>query len=160
MKITYDNHDICKVSIRRDTIKKAVSMINATDVSKIRSIHIGYNKATTQEARIVQRGDIYDIRINCQTSNGLSKYSEMAKRNASIILKIGGTIDTSTNRIEWLPDVAQKYHLFLLLHEIAHIVFTNKFSDGSFSKKTSPQEEAWCDAFALDTLMKLWPLVS
>jgi hypothetical protein len=64
----------------------------------------------------------------------------------------GGKIDEELGVIAWSPDGAKRYAFFLVLHEIAHVAYCEKFKEGKLEGHGSPTEESWCDEFAADAL--------
>lgn len=125
-------------------------------LSKLVKIHFGCNQQTTQEARIVQRGSNFEVRINFCPKNGNTKLlSEKSKWHESIKL-CGGVINKKDQNVVWSSDAARKYVSFLIAHEIAHIAYAER---NGFTKlegsKSSASEEAWCDSFARSVINKL-----
>jgi hypothetical protein len=119
-------------------------------VAAIREVRYGCNRTTTQEARIVERGTIFDIRINFFLDGQRSRLISSAKKWTRPVEELGGEIDYATKTVRWTDQSARRYSAFLLLHEIAHAIYMRKRTlEGWGATKSSTEEEAWCDEFAL-----------
>jgi len=67
----------------------------------------------------------------------------------------GGVVDPSAGTITWkLPD-AKRYTLYLLLHEIGHIAFSDKYTENTLKGRSSLTEEQWCDKYAGSKIIEL-----
>jgi hypothetical protein len=122
-------------------------------LANISKIHYGCNQQTTQEARIVERGQRYDLRINFCPKAGTTKLLSVKTEWCRIVLLCGGTLDKAAQNVAWTPESARKYVMFLIAHEIAHLLYASEKHGGSFrGSKTSAIEEAWCDRFARESL--------
>ncbi len=125
-------------------------------LNKISSIRFGCNTKTTQEGRIVQRGALYDIRINFCLNNLRSLLLSNKKRYLDIIRKFGGDVDLNSNLINWKLYDAKRYTVFILLHEIGHLVFYEKHMQGQpMGSIGSKAEEQWCENYAMLTSDKI-----
>lgn len=130
-------------------------------MSKIARIRFGCNRKTMQEGRTTQRGPRFDIRINfCVKANQgllLSDKSEYAK----MVVRCGGRIDSRNNAVEWTAKGAKLYAAFLVLHEIAHIVYCEAFTEGKITgDRPAHNEERWCDDFAANLLPRATELLA
>ena len=66
----------------------------------------------------------------------------------------------NTKTIEWELRDVKRYAFFLLLHEIGHVVYSEKHLPGGMAsghKKNSPKEEKWCDNYGTQLLSKMLP---
>jgi hypothetical protein len=157
MKISYDNisgeysYPLSKKDI--GIIKRNIS---AKYIGQIYSIRFGCNTKTTQEGRIVKRGDTYEIRINFCLNKMRSPLLSEKKQYISQIRSYGGVIDLSQRCIGWNLSTAKRYALYLLLHEISHIIFCDEQMGGEFNgRKGSLREEQWCDDMASNLLQQI-----
>jgi hypothetical protein len=122
-------------------------------------VRFGCNQRTTQEARIVARGELLEIRINFCPHNGRTRILTDRPNWTSVVVALGGVLDVERGEVEWPSDAAQRYTIFLLFHEIAHVLYFQMHGSGTLSSfKSSPAEEKWCDSFALDSATRLLPL--
>jgi hypothetical protein len=158
MKITYDNvssgylyplDSKTDLDVFRERVEDKI-------LSKILKIRFGCNWKTTQEARLIQRGKNFDIRINFCLKDDKSKILSDKKDWLRIIEKFGGVLDQSRNEVSWSMENAKRYSLFLLFHEVGHIEYCIKHLDGRISdNKGSSAEERWCEKYALDIMNKI-----
>ena len=135
-----------------DRLKVAVSSVTLAKVSRIR---FGCNKKTTQEGRVVQRGHQYEIRINFCLRDSTSRLLVMDRHYKRTIERFGGQIAEEAGLITWFLENAKRYAFYLLLHEIAHVAYCEKFNEGRLEGHGSPTEESWCDEFAAHALKQL-----
>ena len=123
---------------------------------KIRLIRFGCNWKTTQEARFVQRGECFDIRINFCLKNCRSPILSDKKDWINTIEKFGGVLDIFGNSVEWSLANSKRYSMFLFFHEVGHIDYCIKHFGGKITnKKGSTSEERWCEHYALKAMKKL-----
>lgn len=151
MKIRFDQAGSASYPLDAKTAKQVVNRLAPPDVVEaIREIRFGCNRTTSQEARIVAKGSIFDIRINFCLVNGCSRALSSDKKWADPVVQLGGVIDASTNSVSWPGESAKRYALFLLIHELAHVIYARERGEARWSTpKSSTHEEAWCDEFAL-----------
>jgi hypothetical protein len=71
------------------------------------------------------------------------------------IERFGGKIDKEAGLIVWSPGGAKLYAFYLLLHEIAHVAYCERFKEGKLEGHGSPTEESWCDEYAAGALKQL-----
>lgn len=156
MKIIYD-----KVSseylypLSKEDIAKIKKIISAEDFSKIRTIVFGCNTKTTQEGRTVQRGRFYDIRINFCLKNFNTLILSDEKKYIDQIKSFTDSVDKKTRLITWRLDDAKRYALFLLLHEIGHVIYSEHYSPSKLKGPSSKAEEQWCDHYAMQKIQEL-----
>jgi hypothetical protein len=125
-------------------------------LDRIRLVRFGCNWKTTQEARLVQRGECFDIRINFCLKNYRSPILSDKKDWSNTIEKFGGVLDLSSNTVEWSLANSKRYSMFLLFHEVGHIAYCIKHFGGKITnKKGSSSEERWCESYALDAINKI-----
>jgi hypothetical protein len=150
MKILYDtvSGEYIYPFSKKD-LGKIKSVVSSDILLKIRSIRFGCNIKTTQEGRTVQHGKVFDIRINFCLNKMRSLILSSDQSYIKQIHAFGGVVDSSTGTITWkLPD-AKRYTLYLLLHEIGHIVFSEKYTENTLKGRSSLSEEQWCDNYAV-----------
>jgi len=153
MKIIFDS--VSKEYIfplSRNDFRLIKEIIPSEIVRRIRSIRCGCNTKTTQEGRLVQHGAIFDIRINFCLRDAKSSLLSDRPEYVAQISKFGGKVDLSKKIVFWNLEAAKSYAYFILLHEIAHIIYSETYLDGRMSPKESPSEEEWCDNFAISKL--------
>lgn len=100
----------------------------------------------------MQRGDCYDFGINfCLKSlssiilsNG-NAYISQIKMFASCVDRVGGLVN-------WKVHEAKRYALFLLFHEIGHIVCSESHLLIKMTVPASRIEEQWRDRYAMKIL--------
>ncbi|MEN6290765.1 MAG: hypothetical protein ABFD07_01955 [Methanobacterium sp.] len=153
MKIIYD-----KVSpeysypLSKDDVAKIKKFVKSENISKLRTIEFGCNTKTTQEGRTVQRGKYYDIRINFCLKNMSSLILSENKKYIDQIRLFAGSVDFESRLITWNMADAKRYALFLLLHEIGHIIYSERHSQNNLSGASSKHEEQWCDRYAMEKI--------
>lgn len=130
--------------------------VPAEMMPRLAKLHFGCNQQTTQEARIITRGNKIDVRINFCPKDGKTRLLSEKREWREIIKFCGGSIDKKDDSVLWTAEAAKRYAIFLIAHEIAHIIYaarngSNRFTDS----KSSATEETWCDSFAKSILVKL-----
>jgi hypothetical protein len=153
MKISYDKvgpghlYPLSKADVERIS-----DAIPAEVVNVIREIRLAYNRKTTQEGKVVKRGRLYDIRVNfCLTDVGGCLQSRMLsdkKRYIDEMRRYGGKPDPSAGVVHWDLEHARRYACYVLLHEIGHVVYLERYAHGRPVGKAHSKEETWCDAFS------------
>jgi hypothetical protein len=120
-------------------------------VEHLRAIRFGWNQRTTQEGQVAQReDDAFEIRINFTVANGESRLIRDDPPWLKAVRRCGGTPDLRTGIVTWPDGAAARYTAFVLLHELAHIVYALRHHGGVIEGEHSPgAEELWCDAWAL-----------
>lgn len=118
-------------------------------VDRVRSIHFGWNARTTQEGRVVERGSAFDIRVNFTIRGGRSPVRSFARGWVEPVTKCGGVIDAAAGVVQWSVSDAARYCSFIVLHELAHVVYGRERADGRLTARNSTREEAFCDEWAL-----------
>jgi hypothetical protein len=124
---------------------------------RIRKIHFGCNRQTTQEARIIGRSGNFEIRINFCLKEGKTKLLSEKRNWCDLVEACGGKIDKRQREVIWEPAAARTYTGLLIAHEVAHVAYAEKNGQSHFTGKTSASEEAWCDSFAKDVVGRLMP---
>ena len=158
MKITYDkvSSDYLYPLGYKSDLDDVKNQVEDYILDKISKIRFGCNWKTTQEARLVQRGKDFDIRINFCLKDYRSPILSDKKDWVKTIEKFGGALDLSKNTVSWSMANAKRYSLFLLLHEVGHIAYCIKhFSGRLTNKKGSSAEERWCETYAHDIINKI-----
>ena len=158
MKIIYDNvsSDYLYPLNSKTDLDVFREQVDDQVLEKILKIRFGCNWKTTQEARLVQRGKNYDIRINFSLKDYKSPILSDKKDWIRTIEKFGGVLDPPRNLVSWSIANAKRYSLFLLFHEVGHIAYYIKYFDGRHANnKGSSVEERWCEKYALDVMNKI-----
>jgi hypothetical protein len=156
MKLIYD-----KVSseylypLSKLDIVKLKSVVPLDVISKIRCIRFGCNTKTTQEGRVVQHGNVYDIRVNFCLNNMKTLILSDNKKYIAQINKFGGIVNFDTRCVAWRLNDAKRYALFLLLHEVSHVIFALDYGNKQLAEVASNNEEEWCDNYALNKLQEI-----
>jgi mRNA-degrading endonuclease RelE of RelBE toxin-antitoxin system len=156
MKIIYD-----KVSsgylypLSKSDVNKVKNVVSVEDINKIRTIEFGCNIKTTQEGRTVQKGKLYDIRINFCLKNFNSLVLSDDKKYIDQIKSFSGMVDKESRLITWKLADAKRYVLFLLFHEIGHVIYSEHYAKNKLSGPTSKIEEQWCDGYAMQKIQEL-----
>ncbi len=160
MKITYDKiTGDYQYPLSKKDVGEIKKVVDGKYLSQIFSIKFGCNTKTTQEGRIVKRGDSYDIKINFCLNDHRSLLLSDDKKHVGQIKSYGGVIDFGKRHICWDLTKAKDYAFYLLLHEISHIAYCDEQMGGIFiGKRTSHQEEQWCDNMATKLLLELHKL--
>jgi hypothetical protein len=136
-------------------LERLRTAVSSELLAAVCSIRFGCNTKTTQEGRMVQRGKRYEIRVNFCLKNNQSRLLSRARSYKHTILEFGGHIDEETALITWSLENAKRYAFYLLLHEIAHVAYCEKFNEGRLEDHGSPAEESWCNEFATNALKQL-----
>ncbi len=74
------------------------------------------------------------------------------KKYISEISLFGGQLDFKNNIITWRILDAKFYALYILLHEIGHIIYCEKYLNDEMNGKAMLSEEQWCDNYAMKIL--------
>lgn len=156
MKISYDKISLDYIyPISRSDVSKLRVVVSPAVLEKIASIRFGCNTTTTQEGRTVQRGNQYEVRVNFCLRGNYSRLLSGEKDYQSTIIRFGGKIVKDVGTITWTSGSAKLYACYLLLHEIAHVVYCEQFKSGRLEGRGSASEESWCDEFASSALKSL-----
>lgn len=125
-------------------------------LAKLESIAFNCNTKTSQEARLRSSGEYYSISVNFCPYNGTTRLLDFNENQRKIVIKLGGVFDSSKQIIKWNSDSAKYYALFLISHEISHILYAERyFPNAPVPEKSNPSEESWCDHNALNAVMTL-----
>jgi len=153
MKILYDAVSSEYIyPLSKKDISRVKELILPELLEKIRKIRFGCNTRTTQEGKTTQYGNSYEIRINFCLNNSKTLLLSDNNKYKDQIKEFGGVIDNKARLITWGMKNARRYALFLILHEIGHIVYCDKYLKGNMDTKGSLAEEQWCDNYAIDNL--------
>jgi hypothetical protein len=156
MKIKYDSvSEEYLYPISKSDIETLKTVVRKDIWSRIRGIRFGCNTKTTQEGRTVQHGMSYDIRINYCLNKGRSLALSDSKSYIDQIKRFGGVFSLDAGMITWSLSHARWYAIYLVLHEIGHIVFSIEYGNNQFSGRGSVSEEQWCDSYAYKKIMEL-----
>jgi len=156
MKIIYNNvSSEYLYPLSKEDVVKLKQIIPEEDFNKIRTVEFGCNTKTTQEGRIVQKGRFYEIRINFCLKNFCTLLLSDDKKYIAQLNVFTKSIDQKTRLVTWKLADAKRYALFLLLHEIGHVVYSEHHSTYKLNVPTSKVEEQWCDNFAMQKIHEL-----
>jgi hypothetical protein len=156
MKIIFDTvsseylYPLSKCDVAR--IKEVV---NSEELNKLRKIEFGCNTKTTQEGRTVQRGKYYDIRINFCLKNLSSLILSEDKKYIDQIKRFASNVDIKSRLITWELAEAKRYALFLLFHEIGHVIYSEHHLQNKLNGPSSKAEEQWCDSYSMQKISEL-----
>jgi hypothetical protein len=115
----------------------------------VRALHFGWNARTTQEARVVKRGRLWEIRINFTVEDDTSAILSRERRWTAPVRKCGGVLDLPAGKVRWPAGAAERYCAFVLLHELAHILYWDSVDVRS---RSLGGLEATCDRWASEQL--------
>jgi hypothetical protein len=154
VRITYDRlPEGRRHPLGRDACRDRLAALArdpAVPLDRIKAFHFGWNARTTQEGCVVQRDDHFDIRINFTIMGEHSRILEYEPRWLGPATKCGGVVLSHEDRVHWPPGAAERYCWFLVLHELAHLVYANKHTGGNFEGRGGASaEETFCDQWAL-----------
>jgi hypothetical protein len=158
MKIEFEKITVTyRYPVSAADVKQILSECIPSEILPILTkIHFGCNQQTTQEARVVYRGSSFEVRINFCPKGGKTKLLSEKRDWCSIVELCGGYIDKQLQTVKWNPEAAKKYTTFLIVHEVAHIVYAEQNGQSGFSShKSSASEETWCESFAQNILRKM-----
>ncbi len=140
----------------KDVKRILVECVPPEILPKLTRLHFGCNQETTQEARIAGRGNKFDVRINFCPKDGKPKLLTKKRVWCHLIEHVGGSIDKKGQFVLWTDEAAKKYAAFLIVHEVAHIVYAHEHGFAKLNgPKSSSAEESWCDAYAKSIISKL-----
>lgn len=149
MKIMYDNvsSDYSYPLSRRD-VTKILKHLPRCIVEKIDGIRFGCNTRTTQEGRVVQRGDLYELRINICLRGNRTILPSRRKDYLAQLQSFGAAVDPQVGIAAWDLLDAKRYATYILLHEVGHIQFCETHLSGEMGYMNPRTEERWCDDYA------------
>lgn len=119
--------------------------------SQLRSVRFGCNTKTTQEGRISQRDlEVFEIRVNfCLEGDRSPVFGRTSvawwRRK---VVSFGGALDPERNTVLWTDATAARYTMFILFHEIAHVVYMRRHGAAEFEGYGGGDEERFCDDWA------------
>ena len=155
MKIEFDKVPIpyaCPISSRE--VRQLLSGCGIPS-EKIARVHFGCDWKTTLEARIVTRGKTIELRVNFCLKDGRTRLLSENSAWRETVKYFGGVIDAENRELVWTTKAAKGYAAFLLLHEVAHVFYSEQAQPHGLSKtKSSASEESWCDSYAKAALLK------
>jgi len=122
----------------------------------VRSVRFGCNHRTTQEGRVVQRGESFEVRVNFCPKDNRTRILRSSRSWLLHAKKCGGVPDLESGAVTWSRDSARRYAVFLLLHELAHVVYMRRIGSREFDEKSGGEsEERFCDDWA-EAALKRW----
>lgn len=95
------------------------------------------------------------IRINFWTWRRRTPIASHWPTELPFIRSLGGTIDAESGMVIWTGDSARRFALFILLHEISHLMFKLSYPRAGVMSGGNPFEETWCDEKAKELLGRL-----
>lgn len=155
MRVTFDECRGCWFPLSAREVRSVLRSEVAPDIlERIAWVRFGCSTRTGQEGRVVERGTRYDIRIDfCphESGDGVLFTRRLSERRewTEPVRSLGGRFDPGTPTVIWSVESAARYAVFLLLHEVAHIVFNVSRRGGFCGTSRDPAEEVWCDSFAM-----------
>lgn len=122
-------------------------------------IRFGFSANSTHAGRMFGRGNSYRIRVNfCLKKVEGRLQSPLVcrqKRYVENVRRYGGKPDLITRTIAWDLKSAKRYALYVLLHEIGHVVYAEKDLPGSRSFCRISREEDWCDEYSVKLMQEM-----
>jgi hypothetical protein len=119
-------------------------------------IRFGCNQRTTQEATVVVRRGGFDVRVNFCLRDGRTRITNDEREWAVWVKRLGGRISDDGTSVQWTKSTAARYAVFLLCHELAHIVYKNRHGGLNWADVGgSRMEEQFCDEWALAAVARL-----
>lgn len=160
MKISYDKIGPGHLyPLSQADVERIRDVLPADIVNAITEVRFAYNGKTTQEGRMVKRGRLYEIRVNfCLMDTGGCLQSRMLcdkKRYVGEVTRYGGQPDPRTKVIRWDLEHAKRYAYYVLLHEIGHVVYLERYVGSRPVGKAHSKEETWCDGFSAALVRQL-----
>jgi len=160
MKISYDKvtadhlYPLSEVDVER-----ICRVIPSEIVNLIGEIRFAINRKTTQEGRLAKRGKLYEASVNfCLTDVGGRLQSRMLsdrKRYVDEVRTYGGKPNPARKVIDWDLQHAKRYACYVLLHEMGHITYLERYADAGSVGKAHSKEEKWCDSFSAALVKRL-----
>lgn len=140
--------------LAREDVRRALEELfnEAPDMREvIRSVRFGCSRHTAREGGIVQHGRWFDIRINFCLKEGRTRLLSTSKTWLRPVTKCGGAPDLPGGQVVWSNQAAATYAVFILFHEVAHVVYMRRSGEATFGGKVhgAPEEERFCDEWAL-----------
>ncbi len=163
MKIFYDSvSPKYHFPLTKKDVGRLKSHIPSDIWNAIPHIRFGFSAKTSRVGRMVKRGKHYSIRANfCLKEVKGHLQSPLVfddKRYIENVKSCGGRPNLTTRTIDWHFEDAKRYALYILLHEIGHVIYTQKGLPGAISggyRKGFPKEEEWCDNYSTQVISKM-----
>ena len=150
-----DRHPLGREEVQRLLLLVVADVPELAGV--VSAVRFGCNHRTKREGRIVQRGKRYEIGINFCLRDGSSRLLNSGESWLKWIKMCGGRPRIDDKVVLWDENTAARYAAFILLHEMAHIVYYLRHSRFDLNRwKGSPEEEKFCDEWAARSLQRLW----
>jgi hypothetical protein len=125
----------------------------------IQYIRFGFSSNSRHTGRMRGRGRSHRIRVNfcLKRVNGQLQSPLACKQRDFVenVKRYGGKPDLNTRTIVWDFDSARQYAMYVLLHEIGHVVYAQRNLSGSGSRRGSSGEEDWCDSYSARLMPKI-----
>ena len=158
MRITFDKLEEGRsFPLSRDTARRILSQLIPAEIQpRFTKVHFGCNRKTSQEARLVGRGETYEIRVNFWLEHERSRIVSESSEWLDPVRNAGGLVDEQLREVRWSSASAQRYAAFLLAHEVAHVAYAQvNFTSSISGRSASRTEEAWCDRWAREATARL-----
>lgn len=125
----------------------------------IQYIRFGFSGKSTHAGRTFRRGTSTRIRVNfCVKKVGTDLQSPIVctdGRYLEGVRRCGGRPDLNTGTITWDAASAKRYALYVLLHEIGHVIYAERGLAGSQSARSTAREEDWCDGYSARLIARI-----
>lgn len=125
----------------------------------IQCVRFGCSRNSTHTGRMRRHGGSYRIKVNfcLKKVNGqLQSPLACGKRNfVENVKRYGGEPDLGPRIITWDFESARRYAMYVLLHEIGHVVHAESNLPGNASRRQTSQEEDWCDSYSARLLREI-----
>ncbi len=144
--------------LARDQVKRVLleAFKEAPELREaVRSVRFGCSRHTTQEGRVVQRGQSFEVRINFCLRENRTRALSASRSWLDAVTACGGVHDSSSGQVVWSKAAAAKYAAFLLFHEVAHLVYMRRSGATALGFNSGArEEERFCDEWAMGTLTR------
>lgn len=156
MKVYYRDvpEDVQHALSRRD-IERLHEVVPEDILRRIIELHVYYNTRTAVRGLIAFRRKGIIIRINFWTWRRRTRIDSHWPEELPFIRSLGGSIDRENGVVVWTGDSARRFALFILLHEISHLLFKLSHPHAGAMQGGNRYEEAWCDEKAKELLQRL-----
>ena len=163
MKIVYDSVSSEHVyPLTKADVARVRDHVPSEIWEAIHYIRFGCSGNSTHTGRMRRRGSSYRIRVNfCLKTVDGQFQSPLACETKGFLENVkrhGGRPDLSTRIITWDFESARRYAMYVLLHEIGHVVYAESNLPGSMSHRQISREEQWCDSYSTRLVRKIMAL--
>jgi hypothetical protein len=145
----------------RVDVERAVELLYPSVRGRLAAIRFICSNNSTRLARLVTRKSGSTITINFCTQDDVSRLASNRNDYLRQIRACGGEPSVEEGKIRWSPESARRFAVFLLSHEVGHLLFAERMGeDVGRRDRGSAAEEAWCDSFALESVRQYVARVS